>query len=103
VMGTMNITVLHALGRGEPELPPSLEAKSSTLGNSSRMACSDDDPLHVIPSITALESLPSSDGLKLSARSVMNSRSLEWMAGVLSELDASQKWVSLVAMVGLHR
>jgi hypothetical protein len=33
----------------------------------------------------------------------MNSRPLEWIVDVLSELDAERKRVSLVALVGLHR
>jgi hypothetical protein len=32
-MGIVDVTVLHALGRGEPELTPLLEAKSSSLGH----------------------------------------------------------------------
>jgi hypothetical protein len=44
-MGTADVIVLHALGRGELELSPSVEAESSLLGNSSRMACSDGNPL----------------------------------------------------------
>jgi hypothetical protein len=43
--GIVDITVLHVLRRGEPELSPSLETESSSLGDSSRMACSDGDPL----------------------------------------------------------
>jgi hypothetical protein len=54
-MGMVEITMLHALGRGEPELSASLEAKSSSLGNSSRMACSDGDPMWVVSLTTALE------------------------------------------------
>jgi hypothetical protein len=64
-MGIVDVTVLHALGRGEPELTPLLEAKSSSLGDSSRMTCSDGDPLRVIPTTMELESLPSGDGLKI--------------------------------------
>jgi hypothetical protein len=100
--GTVDITVLHALRRGEPELTPSLEIKSSSLDDSSRMACSDGDPLQVMLPTTAPESPPSGSRLKLLKQLVMNSRSPEWMAGVLSELDAEQKWVSPVATVGLH-
>jgi hypothetical protein len=40
-MVVASIIVWHALRRGEPELSPSLEMKSSSLGESSRMACSD--------------------------------------------------------------
>jgi hypothetical protein len=89
-MGIADITMLHALRRGERELSPSLEAESSSLGDSSRMACSDGDPLWAMPPTIALESPPSSDGLKLSERSVLNSRSLKWMVDVISELDAEK-------------
>jgi hypothetical protein len=34
VMGVTGIIVLHTLRRGEPELSPSLEYESSSLGNS---------------------------------------------------------------------
>jgi hypothetical protein len=75
MMGTADITMLHALRRGEPELSPSLEAESSSLDDSSRMACSNGDSLWVIPPppTTASKSLPSGDGLKLPVRSAMNS------------------------------
>jgi hypothetical protein len=36
--GVTGIIVLHTLLRGEPELSSSVEAKSSSLGDSSRMA-----------------------------------------------------------------
>jgi hypothetical protein len=49
VRGIAGIIVLHTLRRGELELSSSLETKSSSLGNSSRMACSDGDPLRVMP------------------------------------------------------
>jgi hypothetical protein len=74
----VDVTVLHTLGRGELELSPSLEAESSSLGDSLRMACRlNGDPLRVMLLTTAPESPPSSDGLKLSERSVMNSGPLE--------------------------
>jgi hypothetical protein len=101
-MGTADITVLHALKRGELELSPSLKTESSSLGNSSRMACSDGDPLWAMLLPTASGSPPSSDELKLLERSVMNSRSSKWMAYVLSEIDA-EKQVSPVETVSLHR
>jgi hypothetical protein len=47
--GVKGIIVLHTLKRGEAELAPSLEAKSSSLGDSSRMVCSDGDSLWVMP------------------------------------------------------
>jgi hypothetical protein len=49
VRGVMGIIVLQTLKRGEPELSPSLEAESSSLGDSSRMACNDGDLLWVMP------------------------------------------------------
>jgi hypothetical protein len=64
--GATEVTMLHAIGMGKLELSPSLEAKSSSLGNSSRMACSDGDPLQVMPSTMALELSLSGDKLKLS-------------------------------------
>jgi hypothetical protein len=57
-MGTADITMLHTLERGEPELVPSLEMESSTLGNSSRMACNDSGPLWAMPPTTMLELPP---------------------------------------------
>jgi hypothetical protein len=86
-MGTAYITVLHALRRGEPKLSPSLETESSPLGDTSRMACSNGDPLQPMPLTTTLESPPSGDRLRLLERLSMNSRSSKWMADVLSELD----------------
>jgi hypothetical protein len=53
VTGVEGIIVLHTLKRGEPELSPSLEDESSSLGNSLRMECSDGDPLRVMPMNTA--------------------------------------------------
>jgi hypothetical protein len=50
--GVLDITVLHALRRGELELSPSLKTESSSLGDSSRMAYNDSDPLRVMPLIT---------------------------------------------------
>jgi hypothetical protein len=67
------------------------------------MACSDGEALWIMPFTIALESPTSGDGLKLPEKWVMNSISLEWMVGVLSELDAEQKWVSPVVMLGLCR
>jgi hypothetical protein len=75
--GVATITVLHAIGRGELELSPLLETKSSSLDNSSRMACNDGDPLRVMPLNIAPESAP---------LLVSNSRFLEWTTDVLGEL-----------------
>jgi hypothetical protein len=58
MMGLMGIILWHALRRGEPELSPSLEPESPSLGDSSRMACNDGDPLWVMPPNTALELAP---------------------------------------------
>jgi hypothetical protein len=110
-MGMTNITMLHALERGEPKLSPSLETESSSLGDSSRVACSDGDPLWAMPPTTALESPPSGDGLKLLEWSVMNSRSSKWMADVLSELDVEpsrccrwRRWVYIdEGTIGMSR
>jgi hypothetical protein len=44
---------LHALKRGDPVLFPSLEAESSSLGDSSRMALNNGDLLRVMPPNTA--------------------------------------------------
>jgi hypothetical protein len=88
MMGTADITVLHTLRRGEPKLSPSLKTEPSSLGDSSRKACSDGDPLWAMPLTIAPESAPSGDELKLSQWSGMNSRSSKWMVDVLSELDA---------------
>jgi hypothetical protein len=79
-MGMAEVTTLYVLRIGKPELSPSLEAESSSLGDSSTMACSDGNPLRVMPPITVLESSPSGDGLKLSKWSMMNTWSLKRMA-----------------------
>jgi hypothetical protein len=44
-MGIAMITTLHSREMGKPELPPSLEAESSSLVDSSRMSCSVGNPL----------------------------------------------------------
>jgi hypothetical protein len=79
-MGMAEVTTLHTLGTGKSELSPSLMAESSTLGDSSRMACSDGDPLHIVPLTTVVESSPSGDRLELSKWPAMNSRSSKRMA-----------------------
>jgi hypothetical protein len=58
VMGVADITVLHALRRVDLGLSPSLETESSTLGDSSGMACSNGDPLCVLPLNTVPKSAP---------------------------------------------
>jgi hypothetical protein len=79
-MGTVEITALHALGTGKPELSPSLEAESSSLDDSSRMACSDSGPLWAMPQTTASKSSSLGDRPKLLDWLVANSRSSKWMA-----------------------
>jgi hypothetical protein len=64
----VGIIVLHALRRGEPELSPALEVESSSLGDSSRMVCSDGDPLQVMPGTQRQSWPPSSDQSSLSKR-----------------------------------
>jgi hypothetical protein len=58
VRGVMGIVALHTLRRGEPELSPSLESKSSSLGDSLRMVCNYGDPLQVMPPNLAQELAP---------------------------------------------
>jgi hypothetical protein len=58
VMMVTGIIVLHTLKRGEPKLSPSLKDESSPLSDSSRMECSNNDPLWGMPPNTVLESLP---------------------------------------------
>jgi hypothetical protein len=85
--GVAGITALHALGRGELELSPSLESESSSLVDSSRIACSDGD-----------QSRPLASGrLKLLERSVMNLRSPMCVVSILSKLDAESKGKLCVA------
>jgi hypothetical protein len=60
-MGMAELTTLHSQRIGKTELSPSLEAKSSLLDDSSRMACNDGDPLWTMPMNTVPESFPSSD------------------------------------------
>jgi hypothetical protein len=48
-MGVTEVTTLHAVGIAELVLSPSLEVESSPLGDSSRIACSDGDPLRDMP------------------------------------------------------
>jgi hypothetical protein len=49
---------LHTLKRGELELSPSLKSEMFSLGDSSKMACSDSDPLQVMPANEELELAP---------------------------------------------
>jgi hypothetical protein len=78
-MGMAEVTTLHALETGKPELSPSFKAESSSLGNSSRMACNNGDPLRAMPLTTAPESSPLGDRFKLLKWSAMNSRSSKQM------------------------
>jgi hypothetical protein len=58
-MGMAEVTMLHALGKGKLKLSPSLKAKSSSLGDSSRMARSDGDSLWAMLLTMASASSPS--------------------------------------------
>jgi hypothetical protein len=58
MVGVAGITALHALGREELEISPSLDTESSSLDNSSRMACNNGDPLWVTSPTMVLESAP---------------------------------------------
>jgi hypothetical protein len=60
-MGMTEVTMLHSRGIGKLELSPSLEAETSSLGDSSRMSCSDGNLLWTMPTNTAPESFPSGD------------------------------------------
>jgi hypothetical protein len=48
-IGVVEVTTLHVVAVGEPELSPSLEVESSSLGDSSRIGCSDGNLLWAIP------------------------------------------------------
>jgi hypothetical protein len=67
------------------------------------MACSDSDPLQVMPPTIAPELPPSGVGFELSKLLVINPTSSEWTIGVFSKLDAEHKRVSPAATVGLNR
>jgi hypothetical protein len=88
-MGMAEATTLHSQEIGKLELPPSLEAKSSSLGDSSKMACSDGNPLRAMPTNMVLESLPLGNRLWSSDGLVMNLRPSKQMASswVSSALD----------------
>jgi hypothetical protein len=45
MMRIVVVTRLHPREMGKPELPPLLEVVSSSSADSSRMVCSDDNPL----------------------------------------------------------
>jgi hypothetical protein len=45
VMGTIGVTMLHPPEMGKSELPPSLEVVWPSLADSSRIVCSDGNPL----------------------------------------------------------
>jgi hypothetical protein len=49
VRALTSLTVLHALRTREPYLSPSLKVESSSLGDSSRMACSEGILLWIMP------------------------------------------------------
>jgi hypothetical protein len=87
--------MLQPRERGMPELPPSLV-------ESSRMACSDDNPLRTMPMSTVCELFPSVDRLRLSKQSAMNSRFLEPMV-LAQESSMPNKLMLLVTTVGLGK
>jgi hypothetical protein len=91
VKGTAIITVLPALWRGKLELSPSLESESSSLDNSSRMVCSDGDPLWDMLLTTASEVPPLQCWVQV-VRVVDDE--LEEDGLVFGELDAEQEDVT---------
>jgi hypothetical protein len=79
-MGMVEVTMLNSRGIGKLELFPSLEVESTSLADSSRMACSDGDPLWAMPTNRAPESFPLGNRLWSSEGSVMNMRPLKRIA-----------------------
>jgi hypothetical protein len=79
-MGMAEVTTLHSQGIGKPVLSPSLKAESSSLGDSSMMACSGGDPLQTMPTNMVLELFPSGNRPWLWKWSMMNLRSSKQMA-----------------------
>jgi hypothetical protein len=74
VMGTCGVTTLHLQEMVKPELPPLLEVLSNLSMESSRMFCSDGDPLWAVPTKVVPESSPFGERLRLPKQSTMNSR-----------------------------
>jgi hypothetical protein len=101
-MGAVEVTTLHAVGIGETELSPSLDDEPSSLGASSRVACSDGDPLWSMPLTMTLELSPSGNKRKLLRWLVMNTRSLKQMAWSRMSSMPNKEMLS-VAAAGLHR
>jgi hypothetical protein len=83
VKGVTGIVVLHTLRRGEPKLFPSLESESSLKGDPLRMACSDGNPLRVMPPnpVLKLPPPPLGDRPRLSKQ----------LVDILRDLYADQK------------
>jgi hypothetical protein len=73
-MGAGGDTVLCLREAGRPELASLLEAVWNLFVESSIMACSDGDPLWVVPIKIVHDSLPLGKRHKLPKLSVMNSR-----------------------------
>jgi hypothetical protein len=94
--------MFHSRGVGKPELSPSLKAESCSLGDPSRMACIDGDPLRAVPMNTAPKSLPLGDRRWSSKWSAMNLRSSKRMA--LSWVSSVPNgWPSPMETVGLGK
>jgi hypothetical protein len=79
-MGMTEVTTLHSQGIGQLRLSSSHETELSSLGNTSRMVCSNGDPLKTMPMNMAPELLPFCYRPWVSKWSVRNSRSLKHMA-----------------------
>jgi hypothetical protein len=68
VMGMAGVTMLQPREMGKSELSPSLEVELSSPVDSSRMACSDGEPLRATTMNTEHESFPLGESLRLSER-----------------------------------
>jgi hypothetical protein len=88
--GMAGVTTLQSQRIVKLELSPSLEVELSSLVDSSRMACSDGDPLRTMPTNTTPESFPSGDRPLLSKWWAMNSRFFKRM--VLPQAIATSNW-----------
>jgi hypothetical protein len=77
---------------GELGAPPphSLEVQSSSLVDSSRMACSDGDLVRTTPVKMTHESLPSGERLRLPKRLAMDAKLPKWM--VPPEANPTSAW-----------
>jgi hypothetical protein len=95
VMGTIRVTTLHTREMGMPELPPMLEAMSSSSVDSSTIVSSDGDPLCTILTMMTPESLHSRERLRLLKLSAMNSKIPKQM--VSPRVNPTQVWWSPLA------